>query len=251
MKPITVLLGLSLLLAGSAFAGKSQTEAHQINFKSGGKISLTNSNGYIRISSWDRDQVEVTITKEFNGWSRKALQKLEKVEIDINDQPGNLTIETYHPQKVNMWGSVTVNYELKVPRKVALKVRNANGPIFIEGVEGLVAARTTNGSVVLEGMRGSFDAKTTNGKIQAELVAHAHGEEVRCSTTNGAIRLKLPQSIQADLRADVTNGSINTSIPLSVEGKIKRKRVRGAINGGGAVIDLHTTNGSISIDEAG
>lgn len=249
MKRATFILSLGLLFSGLAMAGKSHTETHEFNFQSGGEISITNSNGYIKVSSWDGNQVEVVVTKEFNGWSRKAAKKLEKVEIDINDRPGSLSIETYHPKKVNMWGSVTVNYEVKVPRQASLKIRNANGPIYVVNVEGAVAARTTNGKVVLEGIQGSFDAKTTNGKIEAELLAH-QGQDVRCKTTNGAIRLKLPQDIQADLRANVTNGSINTNIPVSMEGRIKRKKVRGAINGGGVLVDLHTTNGSITIDEA-
>ncbi len=249
MKHMIFLLGTGLWICSTALAGASQSETYNIDFQKGGEISLTNTNGVIQITSWDKDQVEVEATKSFNGWARNADRKMDKVEIEINERPGNLTINTYHPNKVNMWGSVTVSYKLKVPRQVSLRVRNANGGVFINGIEGVVEAKTTNGKLVLEDIHGSFNAKTTNGKIQAELVEH-HGRDITCKTTNGSIRLKLPQTIQANLKAGVTNGSVNTNIPISVEGKIKRTKVRGAINGGGVMVDLNTTNGSITIDEA-
>ncbi len=49
--------------------------------------------------------------------------------------------------------------------------------------------------------------------------------------------------------ARTTNGSVRTDFPITVQGTLRKNRLDGEINGGGAALELRTTNGSIRIEE--
>ena len=98
-------------------------------------------------------------------------------------------------------------------------------------------------------------ARATNGKIEvaiSELSEEAH--DILAATTNGGIEVSLPMGLEAHLKASTTNDlnalfrKIDTDFPVEVKGRIG-KSINGAINGGGRLIDLKTTNGSIRLKE--
>ena len=74
-------------------------------------------------------------------------------------------------------------------------------------------------------------------------------EDMKLRTTNGGISLALPADVQATLSARTTNGSVSTDFPVTVQGTFRKNRLEGDLNGGGANLDLKTTNGSIKIRE--
>jgi len=235
------------VLAAAALPSLAETQTQEWSFalSPGGRVSVDNVNGKIEVVSWDRDEIEIVAVKKAKGFN--SAERMEQVEIEIEDRPGGVSIRTVYPRGFGRKGSVSVHYELRVPREVDLELEATNGRIFVAKVSGSVAAETTNGRIELEGIEGAIDASTTNGSIRAELLAH-NGEDIRCNTTNGSIRLALPSSIQAEIRAGVTNGSISSELPVTLSGKMSRKSLRGGINGGGPLIRLETTNGSISLD---
>ena len=64
---------------------------------------------------------------------------------------------------------------------------------------------------------------------------------------NGGVHLAVPEGTQADVSARCTNGRVSvTDLALDVEGEQTRRRVAGRLNGGGARIDLQTTNGGVT-----
>ena len=108
---------------------------------------------------------------------------------------------------------------------------------------------TTNGGITVRDSGGSVDAESTNGGIQVSLSEVAADEKMSFKTTNGGIKLHLPTSVRASLLAKTANGSIKSDFPIAVHGRINTSRLEGDINGGGATIEIKTTNGAISISE--
>jgi DUF4097 and DUF4098 domain-containing protein YvlB len=89
-------------------------------------------------------------------------------------------------------------------------------------------------------------AHSTNGPVEAEVLDLR--EEITLGTTNGALRLRLPDGTGADLDASTTNGSIRLDADTNLVPEGRRKnRLRGDLAGGGPSVRLRTTNGSISI----
>ena len=255
---LDVLLSLSI-----AFAGKIQeTFEKTVDLKSGGTVVLRNTNGAVRVASWGKDQVRIIAEKTVRARSQREAERIMKqVEIIVDTSPDRVEIESDYPRNRGGAGSfwdlffggshsqVSIEYELTVPENVQLDLRTTNGSVTIESVSGEIRARSTNGAVKLSEVHGTIYAKTTNGRIQAEVMSFTERDDIDLNTTNGSIKLYLPESTRADVRASTTNGSISTDFELVVTGKFTRKKLHGSINGGGGRIDLNTTNGSIGIQQ--
>jgi hypothetical protein len=57
----------------------------------------------------------------------------------------------------------------------------------------------------------------------------------------------MPAGIGAQLKARTTNSSVSTDFDVNVRGTMSKNHLEGAINGGGPVLDLSTSNGSIRV----
>ncbi|MBL8238739.1 MAG: DUF4097 family beta strand repeat protein [Bryobacterales bacterium] len=147
-----------------------------------------------------------------------------------------------------------------------VSANSTNGTIELVDLNGPATARTTNGRIKLDGIQGSMDASTTNGSIVAAMTRSTDDRKMHFSTTNGSIELRLPTSLKNDVRASTTNGSIEVKLPsgsnfqvaartsgssvrsdFNVEGEVTKKRVEGKVGTGGALLDLSTSNGGISL----
>ncbi|HEU0119218.1 MAG TPA: DUF4097 family beta strand repeat-containing protein [Bryobacteraceae bacterium] len=146
---------------------------------------------------------------------------------------------------------------------------STNGGIECIGLSGSVTARTTNGRIKLEDIAGPMEATTTNGGIVAVMTRATDDRKMRFATTNGGIELRLPDALKNDVRASTTNGSIDVKLPSSssfqiaarttgssvrsefnVQGEVTKKRIEGKVGVGGPLLDLSTSNGSISLQRA-
>jgi len=88
--------------------------------------------------------------------------------------------------------------------------------------------------------------ETSNGSIELTLEAF-NQNEIRASTSNSGITLHLPEHISANLNASASNSSISTEFDVTTEGAIEKHHLEGKIGGGGAAIELTTSNGSIRL----
>lgn len=248
------LLMTGLLLAGTATATTlEETFDQTYAFAPGDLLELENTNGNVSIEVWDRDEIHILATKKVKvGSSEKAEAAMQELKVEVQPSAGSIRIDTIYPKRRDTWFSsisMSVRYEIKLPVSADLDVTTTNGNIDVAGVSGDLDIGTTNGNVSVADSGGRLNAHTTNGSISAELSELTAGEDMVFRTTNGGIKLSIPSETRADLVARTTNGSIETDFPVTVQGKFSRNRLEGELNGGGASIELRTTNGSIRIRE--
>ncbi|MBM3293013.1 MAG: DUF4097 domain-containing protein [Candidatus Aminicenantes bacterium] len=243
------------------FGGRDYTENFQKSFplRADGAFSLRNTNGFIHVSTWSRDEVDIQAKKI----ARRNESDLDRVKIEVDATSAAVRVDTIYERFRNL--RLKVNYEIKVPEGCRLElVRSTNGDLELAGRFGEVKAGTTNGDIRLESASGRVDLSTTNGTIRANNVkgpvraGTTNGNvvlelvdfsgEIKAGTTNGSIRLRLSGEPNARLVARTTNGSIRTDIPVTIEGRLNtRRRLEGTLGRGGPLISLETTNGSITI----
>ena len=151
-----------------------------------------------------------------------------------------------------------------------LEARTTNGSVDISDVTGPVSAHTSNGPIRMDSIRGDVDASTSNGRIEARIAAadssrpmrfqtsngsinvtveSLKNSDVRASTSNGSITLRLPSSTGARVQARTTNSAVSTDFEITMKGTISKSRLEGTIGGGGPMLDLSSTNGSIKIEK--
>ena len=197
-------------------------------------------NGGIDVAGWDRD--EVRLVARVRAWSddRDPEEVARSIEIHTDG-----VIEARH----RSWGDDdwSVSYELHVPRDTELRLETTNGGIDLEGLTGTVDARTTNGRIDVVGGQGRIRGETTNGGITLELTGTTwQGDGVDLRTTNGGVRIEVPEGYSAELETGTVNGGMEIEFPVTVQGRIDRT-LRTELGGGGPLIRARTTNGGVVI----
>lgn len=130
----------------------------------------------------------------------------------------------------------------------ALDGHTSGGSVAVKGFHGDVHVGTSGGGITVENVIGEVKGFTSGGGIAAELpspLLHA----VDLSTSGGGVTVRVPANDAFDLDAASLGGGVNSELPVTVTGRIKYGRLKGTVNGGGKIVRLHTSGGSIRIEK--
>ena len=132
-----------------------------------------------------------------------------------------------------------------------LTLDTSGGNIRVSGHRGDVAADTSGGSITLEGIQGNVMGDTSGGSIHATLLA-APTAECRLSTSGGGITVTMPAGAAVELNAASSGGRVMSEFDVAGTEVLKKKRneVHGPINGGGPLLHLRTSGGSIQLERS-
>ena len=122
----------------------------------------------------------------------------------------------------------------------------SGGSIRIERTSGRVHARTSGGEIEIREAAGAVEASTSGGGVWASFVKQRR-EECRLTTSGGSIHVTLAQSIHMDLDAATLGGGVWSDFGIPNNGERHSREVRAPLNGGGPLLYLRTSGGSISV----
>ncbi len=141
----------------------------------------------------------------------------------------------------------SVSFVLEVPRNSDLGLASTNGGISVAGVAGDLELTTTNGGLTLAAVAGSVRGRTTNGGVTVDLEGSSwQGSGLDLETTNGGVRLRVPESYNARLEASTVHGGMQFDFPVTVQGRMRRQLTTD-LGSGGAPIRVATTNGGVTV----
>ncbi|HZQ96300.1 MAG TPA: DUF4097 family beta strand repeat-containing protein [Candidatus Sulfotelmatobacter sp.] len=250
---LCALLSLALVAQASDHRGALSEEFHQTYaITADGRVELSNINGDVHISSWDRNEVKVDAVKYAD-----SRERLEEARIEIESGKDYLTIETKYPhhQQSWNWGShnnpATVEYTLTVPRGVRLdEIKLINGALEVGGISGEVRASCINGRVDAHDLGGRAKLSTINGHLDAKFVK-LPGQSVELNSVNGSVDLTIPSDANAEIEASTVSGGIHNDFGLHVNNhRFVGHDLRGDLGKGGTQIRLGNVNGRIDIHHA-
>ncbi|KPJ60338.1 MAG: hypothetical protein AMJ46_07130 [Latescibacteria bacterium DG_63] len=125
--------------------------------------------------------------------------------------------------------------------------KSVDGSCTVGDVTGSVSASTVDGRIGIEGVLTGLSATAVNGGVRVTaLEGSSIADQWKISTVDGSVTLVLPESLSADLRASTLDGHVSLSMPAELKMKTKRSVVA-TLGGGGGVIDVSTTDGSIRV----
>lgn len=210
----------------------------------GDHLGVGSKNGGIEVVGEDRKDVAVEARIEaWAGSDAEANGLLREVQIETSGDQ----IRDRGPESHSGHTGYSVSYRLHVPRLLGTDLRTMNGGIEISHLEGDIAFDTTNGGVELNDLAGNVHGHTVNGGLEITLTGdHWNGAGLRAQTTNGGVKLSIPQHYNAHLETGTVNGGISVDFPVTVRGEIKN-HLSTDIGGGGSVVQAETTNGGIEI----
>jgi DUF4097 and DUF4098 domain-containing protein YvlB len=140
-----------------------------------------------------------------------------------------------------------VSYEIEAPRNTDLNLDTTNGGITITSLSGNMDFETTNGGIHLDGVAGNVRGRTTNGGVDVTLTgAKWEGDTLDIRTTNGGVKMRVPEDYSARLETRTTNGGLDIDFPVTVQGRIGHE-LSTTLGQGGALLRAETTNGGVRV----
>jgi DUF4097 and DUF4098 domain-containing protein YvlB len=191
--------------------------------------------------------VEVRAERIAKGATEAAAKELlPRIVIKEDVKPERVSLETERMSGIMIGAGFEVRYHVRAPKNALINVTNTNGLVTVTALGGKVVA-TTNGGVKGSGLSGGVDARSTNGGVTIEMTS-VGPDPISLETTNGGVSLALPDRARATVTASCTNGGISVGSLDNFEVSEKsRRHLEGKLNGGGTMVELHTTNGGVRL----
>jgi len=124
--------------------------------------------------------------------------------------------------------------------------RTSGGSIRIERSKGNVVAQTSGGGITVEEVMGSIEAETSGGSVTAH-ISEQPSNDCRLETSGGTVTVYLAEEIKLNINAKASGGRVKTELPVTIEGEFSKSRLKAKLNGGGPLLFLRTSGGSIRL----
>ncbi|MBO0857937.1 MAG: DUF4097 family beta strand repeat protein [Chloracidobacterium sp.] len=243
-KRLCLLFSFFAIFASSPyFKGVSRQSAEQREFHEtydltpGGLVSVNNSSGYIRVTSWSEDHVKVDAVKR----GRRA-EDAGRAEIQVTTRPGRIDIRTIYPRSAGE--RLSVDYDLKVPRGAVLNaLTTTSGEITVYDAVAGVTANSTSGPITVHEVAGDAALSSTAGDITTGRIG---GSLVVTATAGKLVIGEVARALNANCKncSLTARGLRNDATVRTANGSIELERIGGRVN-------AETNNGRIRIDDVG
>ena len=226
---------------------------HTYPLPANGRVELSNINGAVHISVWDRNEVKLDAVKRAQNEDQ-----LKDAEIRVENQPDSLSIETKYRERDKNYhyfdgrnNPASVEYTLTVPRDARLdEIKLINGGLDLTGATGEVHASCINGKLTARGLAGQVKLATINGPLEANF-NHLPSASIELSSVNGPLELTMPSDAKASIEATTVHGGIDNDFGLHAnDHRFVGHDMHGELGGGGVHIRLNNVNGPIRVHHA-
>jgi len=240
-------------------AGGKAEETWSRTYKvaSTGRFELINVNGRITAEPADGAEVVVEGRKTAKGRSDEAAKEL-LAKLEIREEVGDSSVRVEsRPPRTSGFGGHEIEWTVKVPKGVIVDLRTVNGGVRINDLSNEIHAKTTNGGIKGENIDASLiEASAVNGGVEFNLgTALDASDAIELETVNGGVTLGITNDSKATIAARCVNGGVNVDdLDIARDGDNssndyeRKRRLNGTMNGGGAKVNLNTTNGGIHLN---
>lgn len=236
----------------------TDTWSRTYKVEASGRFELININGRVTATPTDGSEVIVEGRRTAKGRSDEvAKENLAKLEIREEVSASRVRVESRAP-RMSGFGGHEIEWTVKVPKGLTVDLRTVNGGVRISGLSGEIHAKTTNGGVRGQNIIAeAIEASSVNGGVEIELGAPLDStDSVDISTVNGGVSLSMPSESKATITARAVNGGVRVNdldIKRDEESPEfeRRRRLNGTLNGGGAKVNISTTNGGVRLSRIG
>ncbi len=209
---------------------------------SGGNISISNITGNqnVNTSGGNIDIDRITGEAQAGTSGGNVSLSASKANINATTSGGNITIGKIDGklEVSTSGGDIDAN---SITR--GLLANTSGGNIDVKNARGTVDVRTSGGSIMLEGLTGPAIAYTSGGDISADL--NQIKDKLELETTGGSITATLPKGLGYDL--DLSGEEVSTVL-ANFQGRTSQNKIKGKMNGGGILIRLTSSGGSVNIN---
>jgi hypothetical protein len=247
MKHAAVVLALSTAVFGADYKDVNKTVALNGN----GSLEIETHKGSIRVSTWDRAEVDIQARIEMEPGSSMDRRRFDATEVRIDSSSDSVHIKTYYPD--SSWccdddgNDPEVRYTIRMPKTARLTIRDHRSDTEVVGLQGALDLTTHRGTAHVHGLGGALHVETHRGDIQVDFSSFTANSSI--TTYRGTIDLSMPKSSRFDLQADLgRHGGIDTdfAVMMNTIGHSGGSK-HGTVNGGGPSLHIKAERGEIRL----
>ena len=218
-------------------------EIRDLTLPSTGALSVdADQHGSISVTGENRRDLQVRARVQAWGDDEAEAERIAGEVVVRSD--GVLRAEGPEQRGRSGW---SVSYEVLAPVDIDLTLETLNGAIAVANVRGELAFEARNGGIRIDSVAGNVRGRTTNGGVDATLAGNTwDGVGLDLRTTNGGVRLRVPDDYSARLETGTVNGGIEIDFPVTVQGRIGRE-FSTTLGLGGPLVRAATTNGHVKV----
>ena len=198
----------------------------------GGNLEINNKYGQVVISAWDEDSVSFSVDITAFGKSRSDARKiLDRVEVDFDKTSQFLTAETVFDRNssffVEIWKSFTdearsllskskieINYEVKIPRGMAINLENRYGDVYLSEMDGRMNLTVMHGNLRSNNLNANANIEVAFGDVRIKymnsgrlVLKAADGDiikvgNVTLSSSSSDLTIREAERLRLDSRSD-------------------------------------------------
>lgn len=246
-----------LFLSYTAFAQDFQ-QSYRVG--SGASVNIRNVSGNVIVTGYNGDTIIVTGYKEGRDRDRLTVEDLSS---------GNsVDVRVKYPE--NCRCNASIRFDVKVPSEVRykynsissvsgdvevnnvsgeLKATSVSGEVTVKSVEGAVTATSVSGNVLVGEVDGTANAKSTSGNVEVEIRQLEGASNLDFASVSGNVRVKLPASLDADVKMSTLSGDLRTDFPIQIEEKKygPGRSASGRVGGGSRTLKMSSVSGNVSL----
>lgn len=226
---IFVISLIALSAVTFALAREEGVRSKSFNVSKGGTVEVSTGIGDVRVSTWEKNEVNVTV----EGLDDEDLDRVKMT------QEGNMVRVIYRSR----WndGSRNIRFDISVPTQFNLNLNTSGGDLLVKGtLTGKIEGSTSGGSIKLGNVFGGpVDVTTSGGDI---ITGNLEGEG-HLRTAGGDIHVG---AVNGPLSVNTSGGDIQVE---TVSKSLEAKTAGGDITIGdvGGEANVSTSGGSVSV----
>jgi len=257
-----------LVISSVTSIAQSKNFNRTVDFTPGGDLRINTDVGSVRLTSWDRNQVEVVARIEGRNnesvsadYMRRAV---EATRIEVTGDARSLTIKANYDDVPyeSIWGGRNrviprIEWEIRAPSRANIDLDVDRSEAEVRGFEGRhnlhsdrtqLQAEDLSGEIRLNidrgsesrlaNLRGSLNIEADRTSLTFERLQLTGDSRVQMERGKLELRLAGSQGLNVSMNKE-RRSSFQSDFPITT-GSFNDDRIEGAINGGGPRLTLHT-----------
>jgi hypothetical protein len=259
---------LTLALVPGVARAQTKEFSRTVTLDAGGEVRLEASKGSVRLTAWDRNEVEVQARIEASNtswisdgdYSRRAV---EATTVDVAAGSRSVSIRSNYDAIPTRWhwlGGVSretpsIHYTIRAPAKADLRLDLDRSDTELAGFQGRMMLDLDRSELDGRNLRGTIDVTIDRGgqsrltNVRGAVMLDADRTDVRIDADQldsasriradrGEIELMIPSSQRLSVRADLARrGTFHSDFPMTRPGR-DDSDIEGTINGGGPELQV-------------
>jgi hypothetical protein len=233
--------------AGLVSAADSKDIHRTFPLDSRGHVTIDTYKGSIRVSTWDRNEIDIAVRIEEDG--DVFAQSVKRADVRFDASPSDVRITSDNQWSFILDGVAPLyNYTIRMPRTASLRIKDYKSESDVSDLNAELQVQTYKGSLQLRNHTGGLTVNTYKGDIRADFAAVT--APVRIDTYKGDIDLRMPRESRFDLSTELgrRGGDPDSDFARYVRTSNSRDRIhRSQVNGGGPEVRLRSYKGEFRL----